>query len=1158
MRIIGTYPQPFNYEVTIEGMLDARMLVSSYEDLLLFTELNYLPNGFIVSVIDSDPTLSGLYKLEDNSDLSNPESWTRLLDERYANTLYPRLDTAYANPSWISSIHWDKVTHTPTTIGDYGITDFNILGDVRYARLETANILAGINTFTLSPQVPAGTSGIDAVNFTQLAQETTNRTNADTTLQSNIVSEAAFRAAADTTLQTNINNEASTRSSADTVLQSNITAEESTRITADITLQTEINSINSVIISQFTTIYGSDAAWTDSSTYVNTNLAGKVYQITVIGNTVNGGSSYPFKGILRQDGTSPEVVINPSGGFALQSGYAAQTGDEFLISGVGVIPADIASQASLDAVKGTVIDYFQDVITGDAPTIGTGGNTFTQVRGNDIPFPYAGKAKLFEAYAVVAGTGKIKFYSVSGTLWTKVAESQTITVPGVAGLFSVVLNVQIQAGWVCGWYSTDAAQLGCVSTGGRRSSVPTNGEGSGITTVSPTSHPLMRITVETVQKVKTDINALQAQITTINTGQTTQDTAIALNASTIAASAGVNYWPYQNNDFSNTDYVDNNFNTSNYARDWIAIGNTSAIRLIYISTSNIKRRIRIDNITDFATGDIAYLTLEILATKISSSNGGVKLMWTDDSNTVLAQEASLSRPSIANVFTRVRTPGIARPAGATRLWMWVEFNTVVSGDYAYYWKVAITKNFAVPANAATSIKDIASGVKAIGVLTSSIIYMSPDGLDTNTGSILQPVLTLSKALILLKNSGRVHLLRGTTGIYLDTTVNNITPFPEIVITCDEGVIVKCGTQIVSSWAKTGGYNYIYETAFTFSQTDSNIHKVYEETLNPASLITKDMWYHQMRSNVYTVPFWVINRVESVPDTTGNYHNTTNLNNALAEMDASPLGKPLFYYDYVNSKIYLVCSDRGDPTTKIIMKPSQGKYYMQSTNSADYSPGKVSIYNLEVWYAGLGDMKCEAEFHTTTVCGSFMDGYYPSGKFRGYGISARACGNDGFSPHATQNYGVLGRFSDILVENGWFEANWDEGASGHYWNNRDRYVNCLARYSEHGGGFTPAYGSRTELIDCISIGNGVYGGGGGITVLGFSGDKTYCKAIRHISINENIGLDDRSISGMLEAYNCSIINPTTQAYKNVYVAQDCRTSLGAVVGTITNQITTVAI
>ena len=70
-----------------------------------------------------------------------------------------------------------------------------------------------------------------------LAQEITDRTNADTALQTNINNETAAREAADTVLQDNIDAEASTRAAADTALQTNINNETAAREAADTVLQ---------------------------------------------------------------------------------------------------------------------------------------------------------------------------------------------------------------------------------------------------------------------------------------------------------------------------------------------------------------------------------------------------------------------------------------------------------------------------------------------------------------------------------------------------------------------------------------------------------------------------------------------------------------------------------------------------------------------------------------------------------------------------------------------------------------------------------------------------------------------------------------------------------------------------------------------------------
>ena len=77
-RIPGSYNIPTNYEVQITAPFDARTLVNSYADLLNFTSADYIYNGFLVSVVDTDPNLTGVYQLIDKDNPSDSNSWQKL------------------------------------------------------------------------------------------------------------------------------------------------------------------------------------------------------------------------------------------------------------------------------------------------------------------------------------------------------------------------------------------------------------------------------------------------------------------------------------------------------------------------------------------------------------------------------------------------------------------------------------------------------------------------------------------------------------------------------------------------------------------------------------------------------------------------------------------------------------------------------------------------------------------------------------------------------------------------------------------------------------------------------------------------------------------------------------------------------------------------
>lgn len=74
-----------------------------------------------------------------NESVSGANTKGRIAD-MYVSTFLssPNIFESYNDPSWITGLAWSKISSTPTTISGYGITDFNSLGDARWASISGA------------------------------------------------------------------------------------------------------------------------------------------------------------------------------------------------------------------------------------------------------------------------------------------------------------------------------------------------------------------------------------------------------------------------------------------------------------------------------------------------------------------------------------------------------------------------------------------------------------------------------------------------------------------------------------------------------------------------------------------------------------------------------------------------------------------------------------------------------------------------------------------------------------------------------------------------------------------------------------------------------------------------------------------------------------
>lgn len=166
------------------------------------------------------------------------------LDALEANTggTFTLDTTAQTLPGGINEIHGEvdaieaRVTTNEADIATNAASIANILSNTDPAALDSlTEIVAAFQA------ADSSLTGLINANSTAIATETTNRTNADNTLQANIDSEEAARIAADNTLQSNIDSEATTREAADTAATNDRALIRSEFAAADATIQGELD-----------------------------------------------------------------------------------------------------------------------------------------------------------------------------------------------------------------------------------------------------------------------------------------------------------------------------------------------------------------------------------------------------------------------------------------------------------------------------------------------------------------------------------------------------------------------------------------------------------------------------------------------------------------------------------------------------------------------------------------------------------------------------------------------------------------------------------------------------------------------------------------------------------------------------------------------------
>lgn len=112
-------------------------------------------DGLFSSLLSKPTTISG-YGITDavsNSSLATTlTSYTTTSALNTALTGYASLSGSYANPAWITSLAWAKISSTPTTVAGYGITDALLYTSPINITSKTANYTIVSGDFAIGKQ----------------------------------------------------------------------------------------------------------------------------------------------------------------------------------------------------------------------------------------------------------------------------------------------------------------------------------------------------------------------------------------------------------------------------------------------------------------------------------------------------------------------------------------------------------------------------------------------------------------------------------------------------------------------------------------------------------------------------------------------------------------------------------------------------------------------------------------------------------------------------------------------------------------------------------------------------------------------------------------------------------------------------------------------
>ena len=400
---------------------------------------------------------------------------------------------------------------------------------------------------------------------------------------------------------------------------------------------------------------------------------------------------------------------------------------------------------------------------------------------------------------------------------------------------------------------------------------------------------------------------------------------------------------------------------------------------------------------------------------------------------------------------------------------------------------------------------------------SLILYCSPDGLDSNDGSIENPKKTIANAI----SAGATKILL-FSGIYTEYNIS-INRSIDISKKDSDGIVLFKPTsdRISTTETKLSGYNKIY----TIDTTRSiQFNFIFQDNIPDENTLITDIDRLPLQRG-YTY---------RCQDTKIYKCNAENLEDALTEIDTDDKYK--YYYD--NNILYFSRPAEVSDNNPI-WAPSSNKLFSFDTTNNNYT---LKLSGINTKYCSInitGTVNSEIVDCQSINCqsaGAFVYDKSTNIKFIRCEAACAQTANgtgDGFNGHSTNTGEIYSKQTTCTLIDCWAHDNNDDGYSDH---ERSETTIIGGLYENNGkAGITPANGSHCSCYNVYSRYNycGFYYTNGANSAEGGKYGQLLCNSCYAESNGYDGGLGYGfyvdSIKNKLDCINCVSINNKTAGY-----------------------------